>query len=511
MKIKRKEIDNTREHHLLISLITDKAYCDEFLPILEDDTFTNNYSKTIYKWIKDYYEQFEENPGKTIQDIFNVEKNKLYNEEDEELISSFLLRLSDIFESTSQNFEYSKAQANTFIQERALIVTAERTLTLAKLGRLEEAEEEHNRYKKVITTTSNIFNPHDEKEVKEYFNKNDQDYLIRFPGAFGEMTGDLRRKWFVIFQGKYKGRKSILLQATANLGLKNRLKVFYVSLEMSKDDMKTRHYKSLTGMPIEAGSYVFPSFDCSRNALGTCRKPERRNAVSLYSKGDDLGVIKIAPNNYMPCTFCRKRNEFKGDYEASVVYRQKDRYSLNENKVLSKVAAVERVYGDNLRFVCPPRGTYNIQDMRRDLDRLEILENWIPDVIVVDYLQILKPEQHSQGNEEQKVNDSAVALAGLAGERNVLVCTASQVNKQALNKKLTKMGDGSNSARAIYAHADLVVGLASADNDKYEGILTANIVAARHKTFNENIAVQILQQLDTGANFIDSEFMELSD
>lgn len=81
-------------------------------------------------------------------------------------------------------------------------------------------------------------------------------------------------------------------------------------------------------------------------------------------------------------------------------------------------------------------GRFTVSDLEAYLDRLEMLEGFVPDLIVVDYLDELRPsaEQRRQDKRHQH-RGIAQDLVGLAKVRDVAVVTMTQTNREALEKK----------------------------------------------------------------------------
>ena len=76
-----------------------------------------------------------------------------------------------------------------------------------------------------------------------------------------------------------------------------------------------------------------------------------------------------------------------------------------------------------------PTTTASVNSLRSLLVQLRNYEDFVPDVIVVDYLELLRPTRENQ-HEYQAQQRIAEELRGLAMEANVLVWTATQTNRQ---------------------------------------------------------------------------------
>ena len=71
-----------------------------------------------------------------------------------------------------------------------------------------------------------------------------------------------------------------------------------------------------------------------------------------------------------------------------------------------------------------PMGTCSMDELFRYLDYLEAYENFIPDILINDYADIMKL---SEGDLRHGLNEIYIAHKGLADERSMLVVTVSQV------------------------------------------------------------------------------------
>ena len=82
-----------------------------------------------------------------------------------------------------------------------------------------------------------------------------------------------------------------------------------------------------------------------------------------------------------------------------------------------------------------PTGLANINDIRSLLVQLHNYEDFIPDVILIDYLELLRPTRDglAEYQAQQRISEE---LRGLAVESDVLVWTATQTNRQGRAVKL---------------------------------------------------------------------------
>lgn len=80
-----------------------------------------------------------------------------------------------------------------------------------------------------------------------------------------------------------------------------------------------------------------------------------------------------------------------------------------------------------------PAGSLTIGQLESTLDTLAMMHDFVPDILVLDYLGIVKT-----GGETKRLDLGrfTVELAGLAAERNIPVVTAQQINRQGVDMKV---------------------------------------------------------------------------
>ena len=62
--------------------------------------------------------------------------------------------------------------------------------------------------------------------------------------------------------------------------------------------------------------------------------------------------------------------------------------------VTKSMRGFEMMFGNRFRYLCYPRFSASYDDIERDLKRLEIEYEFIPDVLIVDYANIMKPGKY---------------------------------------------------------------------------------------------------------------------
>ncbi len=492
------KVDSSTERKILIGIIVDSKFLKTIYPSLQVSYFQSKYAQTIVKWVSKHYEFYEEAPFDSIQDIFTKNRSSLKVEE-QELIGSLLSSISkDYQKDQGINSEFLADFAMEYFKKREIEIRISNAQKLLDQGKVREAELEILNMKKVAVVQSNWVDPFDDEEVYSTFDEKD-DGLFKFPGELGDFMGPLRRGWLVGLSAPFKRGKSFFLNELAVISAMSFRKTAYFSLEMSDTENKERLYKRVTGLS-DNDQVIYPVFDCVKNQIGSCKLPGRQNLIRLLDDTGEYPQFSVE-SEYRPCTYCRDQNPV--DYQMCTWYSSSKREETFElRSVYEKIQAFKKIYGNYIRIRSYPRFSANVGDIERDLEMLASTQNFYPDVIIIDYVDILKPEQDDLRGIE-KEDQAWMNLARLAGSRHACVVTPTQVNKDALTAATVKT---SHTARWVgkLGHVDMMCALNQTEEEKKRGIMRVSIMEHRHKKFLETESCHVLVDFNLGLFHLDS-------
>ena len=498
-KYKIKDIDNNIEKRILIYLIVSDKFINDLISIIDPIYFTIPYIQTIVNWVIDYYDMYEIAPKLDIKPIFEKEQIRL-EEKEVELIERILLNVSEIYETNEVlNLDYVKNRALEYFRKRELEITSGNAKHYLEQDDIISAENELLKYKQVALATTQCIDVFNEEIIIEAF-KETEESLLHIPGYLGMFLGPLQRGWLVGLEGGYKKGKTWWLLEYAVCALMDGLNVAFFSLEMSKNEIIKRLYHRLLGMPKEDGDYLFPVFDCQYNQDGSCVRPERESPISLLDEDGEKPEFNDAPN-YRPCTYCR--NDGTDTFKTAIWYENKICSKLTATKAVNRANAFTRIYGKKFKLKAYPRFSANVRDIKHDLDILESADDFIPDVIIIDYADILKPESSNNAG-VQKEDETWIALAQCAGERNSLVITPTQISKSGQDAETIQIQHTARWSGKL-GHVDMMIGINQTDEEKTTGVQRINVILHRHNDFDPNAQCIILQNFSIGAVHLDSE------
>ena len=492
------------ERRIITGLIVSDGFCRKMLPSLRREWFTIEYAGEIFSWIQEYYKTYKTAPGKDIEHIFN-ERREQVTEAQEKLIEEFLTKLSARHEREAEfNIEYRVGQAKEYITDRALKVTADSIQQAIEVGRSDKAEQAILSYQTVAKETSEWVNPLDDSFIKDTILAEEEgtDRIFRFPGALGRLAGGYHERGEIVcFLAPMKRGKTFMLTESSVQCLLNRKKVAFFSLEMATRPMGKRILRRLTSFAKEAGDYVIPVFDCSKNQDGSCDLEERTSKVSLLDEDGEKPQFRKGMK-YKVCTACRGK---KG-YEVATWFTIRKKDKMEIKNTLRRVRAIRKMFGDNFRLRAFSAGEVNVAGLKSALDELEYEEGFVPDVVVVDQPRNLRPEDSRVVEKRHRSDDTWRALKSLIDSLNALLLAAHQGTRKSIKKASMDQEDVSEDIM-IVGHVNWLYALNQTREEKRAGVMRLGIIAAREEDYDERQHCIILQQRGLGQTLLDSELV----
>ena len=156
--------------------------------------------------------------------------------------------------------------------------------------------------------------------------------------------------------------------------------------------------------------------------------------------------------------------------------------SFHEKYVSNKDAIVRARkkwarFGGRLKIVKYPMGRCTVAETERLLNELESIEGFIPDVLIIDYIDIMNLSDLAKDTRDQ-LNRAYIWAKGMADERNILIITPSQIRRESLDRRLFSKKDAAEDIRKV-ANADLILGIGRDEKDAKMNLATMNILGNR--------------------------------
>ena len=491
MEFKKININSSIEKRVLTGMIVCKEFMSKTFKAYQPEYIESSYIRKTIKWVLDYYEQYGDVPGDSIKEIYISNKKKLSDEEFE-IVGMLIEDILTGYAEGSFSSEYVTDQVLNFFKTRELTIVSNNIKYFLDKGNIVDAEKEIENYARITKPNLEIngFIASEEALIQTFDNEEDNN-LLTIPRSLGKFMGPFQREWLVGISAPFKKGKTWMLGEFTKAAALSGLKVASFNLEMSLTNMRKRTYMSLTGASDVAGPTIFPCFDCGKNQSDVCRKDERINRVRIPQAFN-------TKTKYKACTVCKDTDEYEmAMWEEIIDVPRLDYYSVKE-----KMDALSRIGKASIWLECMPRFSASVNDIERKLDNLESIHNFIPDVLIIDYADILKADDPSLKGVE-KEDDVWMCLARIASVRKMLVVVPTQLNKDSLDAKQIKT---SHTAKWVgkLGHVDAMFALNQTPPEKLKGIMRVSTLEHRHKDFVETDNCFVLQKYSSGCAHLDS-------
>jgi hypothetical protein len=504
MVIKRGQMTKeARQERLIVTgMIVSPEFLRRMVLLHRQDSLISEYAKTVAKWCIDFYGQYKTAPMELIQDIFVKERNSL-DPDTAELVSDYLQSLSDDFERKSRfNVEYVSLAAVELFQTHRIKVLIQETNALISQGKGEKASELLEAFKKREKIDDNsVFPFEDEKLIDEAFSE-DLDPLFTYEGAMGQFLNPLFvREGFIGIVGPEKRGKSRCLGDFILHALKDNCNVvLFDAGDSSRKQIIRRFCVSLAQRHYHeryCGKQLIPVLDCAYNQDNTCTLKKRTSDCGALSEGTMITFEEAARLGYKACTACSKN--FKG----ASWFKQIDINPLTSKEAKETIQRFNKRWKSRFKMSCHPTKTLDLVKMEQLLEQWEIQEGFIPDVIIVDYADILSPSTNTHDFRHQE-NSKWEDLRKLSQKRKCLVITATQSSKASYEKKSVGKGDMSEDKRKA-SHVTAMLTLNQVEEERKRGRMRIGLVYAREEEITHHEVI-LVQSFKTGQFCIDSYF-----
>ncbi len=453
------EIKTELEKDMIMAMILDNGFLKNIIPILKIDLLEISFLKLVAKWCINFYNKYEKAPKNEITIMFEEYKQQSRDESKAETIEIFLNNLS------SQHQDGKYAGNSLYLLDRV-----EKYFKIKSLEQLKNnitgaiLEDDILKAESYISNYTRISRPVSDgidilKDTSQAISilYETEDKLFKLPGQLGKKIKYFCRDDLVACVAPAKRGKTWWLIEMATRALYAKRKVLFVSLEMTTSQMISRVYQNL---------------------LGECKVlPEERT-----EKESEIEV---------PCFI---KDNFVGQ-------KEKNKKGLTPKKISRKTKSLKRML-KNGQFILTsfPANSAGVQDIKNYLDNLNHFDKFTPDVIVVDYADILKAEKISK-DERHQIDSTWRGLRQLAQERHCLVVTASHSNKGTFDKDITAK-DITEDIRK-FNHVACLFAINQSKKDRENNFVRISLLGHRHEG-NAGGDVFVLQKLEIGKPYLDS-------
>lgn len=449
MKTEKK--NNSDVRRVLIAMITDRYVIAKVAAMMgakQDKLgpFQSPWSNLIAQWAVKHFQKYGEPIGKHIQVRFEKWAGAAdRDEETTESISSLLSSLSKESDHSKKSSEFLADLAEQVFQRVSLERMARAVLAHVENGDVEKARsafQEHS----IPLASVDVTDPFDltQEEVDGIMDTSSEEVLIKYPGALGNFFGDtFSRDGFVSFLGPEKRGKSFWLMETVWQGVLAGLKVAYFEVgDMSRRQVLRRMAQRATGKPRKVGEFKVP--------------------VAIHTEEGALSDVEFETR------VCDTPLSPKATFKAW----QRLKATFNGSQ--------------RLKLSCHPNSSINMEQIRSTCLSWS-LTGWTPDLVVIDYADILAAISGGLETRDQ-INETWKRMRRLSQDLHCCVVTATQADAQSYRQAMLDMTNFSEDKRK-FSHVTAMIGINQTGQEKEQQVQRLNYLVMRDSDFITEKAV----------------------
>lgn len=464
MKVTKR--DGSSERRILTGMIVDKAIISRIATKWEPNLFNSAWGNLIGGWCVQFFEEYEDAPKKEIEGLFEAWAADNRDEDTIQIVEKFLGDLSSEYESLAKesNSEYIIDQASKYFNRIKLKRLSESISGDVTTGNLDKALGRINQYGRIEMGVGAGIDPlSDEDAIREAFQEQ-LEPLVKYPGALGKFFGHaLQRDAFVAFMGAEKRGKTWWLLDVAWRAMTQRRKVAFFEVgDMSQNQIMRRLMIRAARRPLKNQRFKYPT------AI------EKEN-------GSPMAAVDFE------------------DRESKGTLGWQSALKACQRVIKTKIKSNDQM----LRLSCHPNSTISVSGIRSILQTWE-RGGWVPDVIVIDYADILAPP-HGIADTRDQINSTWKQLRALSQSSHSLVVTATQADAASYNTNTIGRTNFSEDKRKL-AHVTGLVGLNANPDEKECGLIRLNWIVLRESPFSESKCVHVASCLEVGNPAVRSTF-----
>ena len=328
---------------------------------------------------------------------------------------------------------------------------------------------------------------HDYTDEIEYINRLDtsaidgQDYFLDLIEAFAKreaMKEAIKKSLLLIKEDRMEEteqlvRKALTVSRTVDVG------------QEYFDDLSSRWNRTYNSEAQDKYKTLLPSLN--KSLEGGLGEKELAMVIAPPGVGKSLWLVNQAVQSmmegrkvlYVSLEMSEDKIAQRFDSITTLIPQAHLKDPSAQLKVEERLSIFQTNFPDSQLMIKEfPCGTATVNSLRALLVQLRNYEEFSPDVIIIDYLELLRPTRENQ-HEYQAQQRIAEELRGLAMETKVLLWTATQTNRMGRAVKIitdSELGDSYGKIRTC----DFAVSLNQNEEEFDNGIMRAYVVKSRN-------------------------------
>lgn len=444
MKAERR--DGSDERRILTAMLLDKTVLARVASKWDGALFRTPWANQIAKWALDYYERYERAPEKNIESIYENWAEDAPDKNQVSIIAKFLAYLNAEYEAGPEiNTDYITDLAGRYFNRVRLGKLTEAIQADLDTGEIDKARDRAETFNRIeLGAGAGIDALEDENAMREALDGEATEALVEYPGALGKFFGDaLARDAFVSFMGPEKRGKTFWLLDLAFRAIAQRRRVaFFQCGDLSQNQMMRRILIRASRWPRYPGECEWPV------SIGRDEDDELPT-VEFETKTFDTGIS----------------------------------WQLAAKRIKKGIKRGIKSDRSFLKLSTHPNTTLSVAGIESALTTWE-REEWIADVIVIDYADIM--DLGTGSDERERTNQTWARLRRLSQKYHCLVVTATQSDTDSYDAHTIKRKNFSADKRKL-AHVTGMIGINQTADERKISVMRLNWVVQRENPYDENV------------------------
>lgn len=447
--MKRERIKFDRERQYLSALATSKPFLIQISELTDPELFPAKARQVAALCIK-YFEEYAEAPGLSMLAGLCRKWTEEENAPDAE-VESLIDLVEELTDESTTNPDYLAAEFSKYMTSRKLTNTLQVADAWLQSGNVVEATNALSSFRSVEKDEHIGLDMLSSEDVEAVFAESAES-IIDWPGdAKWFFEAATTRDTLIGIQGPEKRGKTTWCEEFMFRAIASRRKVAFFEVgDLSKIQLHRRLLCRMAQVPI-----------WTRQAEEGVKIPQSIKVT--WADGKPIPAVEHVVKKFPS--------------ELNLENAQKARRRFNRtHKIDDKRPTV--------KFSFHANSSINVRGMDRILRRWRDEEGFCPDVIIVDYPDILAPEEGRKEYRDQ-IDETWRALRRMSQEWNSCVIAPTQAKATSYKAKTQGMEHFSGN-KLKNAHVNGMMGLNQTDKEKELGIMRLNWINLRESDFHPN-------------------------
>jgi hypothetical protein len=435
-----RKIDAGAERRVITAMIVSDSVCGRLASRWGGEMFSSRWANLVAGWCVKFHADYGTAPGAAVVGLFQTWAGGQGDSDTVALVEKFVAGLSEDYEAAAAD-----------VNPDYVVDVAGELWNRVRLSKLADDIQGHLAGGDIAAATSGVVGwsqvevghgtgidvLNDQAAIRDAFEQKSEP-LLTYPGDCGKFFGDVfERDAFVGFMGATgRGKTWWLLDVAWRAMVQRRRVAFFEVGDMSQAQLLRRLMVRATKRPLRARRVAYPV-------------------------GLELDGAEAVPDH--------EHRTYDEDLDWRTAWDAVQRRGKRLTEPL-------------LRLSVHANSSINVAGVVGVLDVWE-REGWVPDIIVIDYADILAPPQGVQDTRDQ-INGTWKALRSLSQQNHTCVVTATQSDAASYTANTMSRGNFSDDRRKL-DHVTAMIGINATAEEQELGVQRLNFVKRREDEYTE--------------------------